>query len=189
MIGDVQFKAIAALRSKGHPLEQSFRDPRTQFSLAVKRAVALGLETQPKRWILDIGSQVPYFACAVDLFGHDALSVDQPDPLIAEAGKILGYDFISHVFSPRDPLPRLPHRFDLITCFAVDRIIGNEGFKEAAAIVDTMIRSLNPAGHVILSPPRAWLRGRWQLVSRWRRTLRARVRIVNCGEWIDFELK
>jgi SAM-dependent methyltransferase len=191
VIGDRQFTAIEALDSTGHPLAKFFRGPAEWMRRAHQRAIALGLSQGPKRWILDVGSAIPYFAAACDLCGHDVLSIDVPDPLVEQAARILGYDFIGHVITPRIPLPKLPHRFDLITCFGVNMHADGRdlSFGEYAGAVDAMIAQLNPGGRVVVAPNRGWLGDRWRLVTRWRKSLRARARITNQNDWITFEMK
>jgi len=191
VIGEEQFTAIAALDAAGHPLEKFFHGPREWFRRAHQRAVALGLGGGPKRWILDVGSAIPYFAAACDLCGHDVLSIDVPDPLVERAARILGYDFLGHTITPRTPLPKLPHKFDLVTCFGVNMQAEGRAlsFDEYGYAVDAMIAQLNPGGRVVLAPNRGWLGDRWRLVTRWRKVLRARARITNQNDWITFEIK
>lgn len=190
MIGDEQFAAIARLNAKGHRLEKYFVDPRKWFSEEVQRVIAMGLVGKPKRWILEVGCRVPYLAAAASLFGHDVLSVGPPDPLISRVAGILGYDYVGHEPTHENPLPTLPHRFDLIAAFHGLQVDGHEcDMKEAGHVVDEMIRRLNPGGIVILLFPPQWMRGRWQLASRWRRVLKSRCRITKPAEWILIETK
>lgn len=191
MIGEQQFAAIEAIDAGGSPFVKYFTGAREWFRRAHQRSIALGLDKGPKRWILDVGATVPYFAVAADLFGHNVLSVGPPDKLLTRTAEILGCDYIGHLITHQRPLPKLPHRFDMITSFGVNLKHGDRdvNLKQCGEVLDELVRWLNPGGHIVLAPNRGWLGDRWRLVSRWRKVMRTRCRITNHGEWIRFELK
>ncbi len=191
MIGETQFAAIEALDARGSQYAKYFTGAAEWFRRAHQRAVALGLGAGPKRWILDVGTAVPYFAIAADLFGHNVLSLGPPDVLLERTAEILGCDYLPHIVTPKRPLPKLPHAFDLVTCFGVNVQDGDRDITitQCGQIVDEMIRVLHPGGRVILAPNHGWMKDRWRLVTRWRRALRSRARITNQNDWITFELK
>lgn len=187
MIGDVQFAALMKLKPSGARLQKQLADPRGQFGRAMKWCVDLGLVGQPKRWILEIGGGVPYLAAAASLFGHDVLSLDEPDPVLDEAARVLGYDYCEHLITRGDLLPTLPHGFDLIAALSGLTMDGDLcPMKDAARVIDAALRRLNPGGRIVAAFPREYQHGRWTVCSRWRRLLRSHVRITACPDWIEF---
>jgi hypothetical protein len=70
--------------------------------------------------ILDLGSGAGYFPFVCQNIGHEAMCLDVSDnPFYGEMIDLLTLNRIEHRIEPFQLLPSLPHRFDVVTAFAI----------------------------------------------------------------------
>jgi len=68
--------------------------------------------------ILDIGSGCGYFLAVCRHMGHDVLGLDiDEESIYRDSFDFLGLKRIIHRIEPKQPLPLLPHKMDLITAY------------------------------------------------------------------------
>ncbi len=89
----------------------------------------LGLDRDPPRRVLDIGTAGGHFPFVCRHFGHDAVGIDIENPLYESIATCLGIRRTIARVEPYRPLPNLGGRFDLITaCNTTFNDMGDSGY-------------------------------------------------------------
>ena len=123
-----QFDEIAVRYvTEGSPISstehrEKYLDLKRWIEINVERVQRIGLDTGPRRRVLDLGCGCGYFLYACRLLGHEILGVDRPEKqsLYTEIREFLGVPNVSHVIKPFEPLPDLGGgRFDAVTAHMV----------------------------------------------------------------------
>lgn len=99
---------------------EKYLDLEYWIGIGVERVFRLGLDTGPRRRILDLGCGAGYFLYVCKLFGHDVLGLDVPEErsMYTEIRELLGIPWIAHEIKPMEPLPQMG-RFDVVTAHMV----------------------------------------------------------------------
>lgn len=88
----------------------------------LRRIINIGLDFEPPRRLLDIGSGAGYFLYLAKQLGHDPVGLDVPDPHALWYGKMFelyGIPRVIWYINPFEPLPGLGAKFDYVTAFMV----------------------------------------------------------------------
>ncbi len=116
--------AALAERHGGAGSETKYLEPERWLREKWKLAGKLGLHegprfgTGPALRILDLGTGAGHFPFVCRYLGHDCVALDQPGiPLYDDFCALFGLDRVDHAIRPRQPLPALGARFDLVTAF------------------------------------------------------------------------
>jgi len=91
---------------------------------ARKIAKGLGLDTGPPQRIVDLGCGFGYFIRICREWGHNAIGVDRPNPLIDNATTVLEVPCVLHEIHEYEPLPESICDCDLVTTFGVNFRLG-----------------------------------------------------------------
>jgi len=159
MITQQQIEALAAIHNPKDTAEKFCRDCVKWDRIATHVSQGLGLhESEPKR-ILDLGCGFGYFANVCQQMGHMVTGLDWPgSKVIQAAAGILGVDLVLHTIRAFEPLPHMPHRFDLVTMSGVNLVLATDpltywGKIEYVNLVDTIrISYLAPGGLFVVRP-------------------------------------
>ncbi len=182
---DNQVEAIEALHSPTYA--KHFRDPQQWVTPhALGWCIDLGMNRgNQKLWCLDIGSRVPYFAWVAAKYNHDVLSVDVRSDALVTASRVLNCEFIPHNLFTSKRLPRLPHRFDLITMFGVSLPVP---FEEYGRSVRTAFDQLIPGGRLVVGPNLGYLDNVWQHLAKWQAFIPGKLATIEKrNNWIIFQ--
>jgi hypothetical protein len=170
---------VAAIEAIGrqHPgnfHEKFFANPQTWVApKMLSRAIDMHLQRSPhKLWILDVGSAIPYFAHVCKKWEHDVISVDLPEDWLVQSAQALDCEYVPHRITLEQPLPRLPHRFDLVTMFGVNLNHANGSlfsFDEYMIVAKAGFDLLHPGGRLVVGFNWGYLDNVWQRIALWRR--------------------
>lgn len=139
------------------------------IGLGVSRALDLNLQrSRSKLWCLDICSGAPYFAWVASKYDCDFIMVDG-DKRTCDVARALGVLSAQHSVTWDDPLPYLPHRFDLVTMIGVNLGSAIRRPDDYGVIVRAAFRLLNPGGRVVVMPPDGYLDNVWHRIAWWQR--------------------
>jgi SAM-dependent methyltransferase len=86
------------------------------------RALDIGLDIQPPRRLLDLGSGAGFFLHVCNQLGHDVLGLDMEDPSAswyADLFALFGIRRVIWRIDPFVPLPDLGAKFDYVTAFMI----------------------------------------------------------------------
>lgn len=120
--GNADFMGIVARETVENPgvALQKYLNFDAYIRAYYKDAQMLGLDSEPPRRILDIGTGVGYFPYICAALGNTATAIDVDDyPVYNATTAALGIDRYVHRIKAFEPLPALPTKFDLITAFAI----------------------------------------------------------------------
>ena len=138
-----------------------FDDAAYWMTINVERMQDLWLDRSPPLRILDLGCGAGYFLYLCQSLGHEGLGLDTPDePLFHGTTALLNVRRIISRIAPRDPLPNLGEKFDLVTahrvCFHRIEPLGHNNWSEWTPadwtffINDIRTRFLKPEGRLLL---------------------------------------
>ena len=124
--------------------------------VAINRALALGLDAQPGRRVLDVSTGVGYFPWVCAALGHEATSTDLPTNDVYNAAiSALGVDRSAWRIARGEPVPDLGGPFDAITSFMVCFDTNADGSRWAASdwvpFLSGLVAQLRPGGVLHLS--------------------------------------
>ena len=167
-----QVVGIQHLARPGAFHEKFFHEPQEWVMRAFNRLLDIGLQRgSQKRWILDVGCGVPYFAWVAEKYGHDVMNLDLPEPTLKQAADVLGAEYLPHVISIERPLPRLPHRLDMVTVFGVNLAHpGGQSYSpvEYAGVLRAAFDQLVPGGRLVVGPNYGYLGDVWKHIAWWQ---------------------
>jgi SAM-dependent methyltransferase len=133
----------------------------------IRRILNLGLDFQPKKRVLDLGSGAGLFLYICKRLGHEGLGLDVPDPNAAWFAKMFELYAIPRVIwyiNPFEPLPDLGPRFDYVTgfmiCFNQPKSEKAWKIEEWRFFLDDLWSRLNP-GAVVWFELNPGLDGAW----------------------------
>ncbi len=155
MITDEQGRAVKLLlrRHPNHRLAK-YANWRAECKVAEHYTHLLGLHESTPLKILDMGGGLSYFAAECQGMGHDATTMDLPDPLPEAMAKALGVKYIPHVITAGTPLPG-DETYNLITAIRLNLTEPTRwGWVEYREFADEVLRRLNPGGRWFMAPNR-----------------------------------
>jgi 2-polyprenyl-3-methyl-5-hydroxy-6-metoxy-1,4-benzoquinol methylase len=156
-------KQMAALGAIGE------KDFDHQIGIGLSRVLDLGIQhSRTKLWCLDICSGVPYFAFVAAKYDCDFIVIDQ-DERVRQAASVLGVLSVNHTVSWTDPLPHLPHRFDVITMLNVDLGSNIRRANDYGMIASKAFNLLNPGGQLFVLFPDNYLNNILERTAWWKR--------------------
>lgn len=147
-------------------IEQRYLNPRRPglkylrldrwMSIAVQRAIKLGLHKSAPKRILDLGCGTGYFMAAARHLGHDVLGLDLDEvEIFNELIEMLNLTRVVHRINAFEPLPDMGVPFDLITAYMVRfnilDVYDHWGFEQWRYFLDDCRSRLNPGGQIFLS--------------------------------------
>jgi SAM-dependent methyltransferase len=124
--------------------------------LNIVRAQDLRLHRCPPQSVLDLGCGGGFFLFILQQLGHSGLGLDiDAYPLFAELLDLLDVERRVWTIRPRESLPDLGRKFDLITAFSIDFNRESKrdwwwGPSEWAFFLDDLKRHLNSSGRIFL---------------------------------------
>ena len=119
-----KFEAIRsqhAIADPGIRIEK-YLEIETWLTTNIRRVLNVGLDLQPPKRILDLGSGAGYFLFICKQLGHDVIGLDLYDPNAAWYGDLLALFGVARVIRQIDPfipLPDLGAPFDYVCAFMV----------------------------------------------------------------------
>jgi SAM-dependent methyltransferase len=160
LMADLDHSKLDAIRSQ-HSIPnpgiriEKYLEMEKWLATNIRRVLNLGLDFQPPRRLLDLGSGAGYFLHVSKRVGHDVLGLDMHDPGAAwyvELLEIFGVRRVTWRIDPFVPLPDLGARFDYVTSFMVcfNRHIQPDIWKaeEWRFFLDDLWTRLNPGAVV-----------------------------------------
>jgi len=157
MLTNQQVRLLERLRVKypGNRMDKFAIDPRAHDATATLVANDLGLDSLPIMRILDLGSGFGYFLNVVRRFGHVAIGLDNPNPMIRDAAVVLGVSIVHKAIVSGEPMTRrIEDSFGLVSMFGVNLHDGKDYWDaEKYAFLAADIRSrLRPGGAWVIRP-------------------------------------
>ena len=124
--------------------------------LNIVRAQDLKLHRCASKSVLDLGCGGGFFLFVLQHLGHNCLGLDIDEfPLFTQLLDLFHVERRIWTIQPREPLPDLGRKFDLITAFSIDfnRVSKQDcwwGPSEWEFFLDDLNRHLNPGGRIFL---------------------------------------
>jgi SAM-dependent methyltransferase len=99
---------------------EKYLDLERWIGVSIERVQRVGLDSGPRRRILDLGCGCGYFLYVCKLLGHEVLGVDVPEQrsMYTEIRELLGVPWAPHAIAPFEPLP-VVGPFDVMTAHMV----------------------------------------------------------------------
>jgi len=159
LLAKIDSEDLAALQARYASSTEhyaKYADVKRWLRLNIVRAQDLKLHRCAPHAVLDLGCGGGFFLFVVQQLGHSGLGLDIDEfPLFTELLDLLHVERRIWTIRPREPLPDLGRKFDLVTAFSIDFNRESKrdwwwGPAEWAFFLDDLKCHLNPGGRIFL---------------------------------------